>query len=576
MNFQVLIQTPNSKKMILSDAHEIQISYELMEQSLKCGGCKRFLNVKPIAFDNIMKYAICGRCQPEVRSKHLSPQPLYERLASQFFYPCWYRTEGCEEILALDEVQTHERICRFRAVSCPLSSLELVQQTSCRWTGSAQMINDHIQQHSDLFLDPPMFEWPEIGQNSMFFTKIGHKIVTVAVKYKHKSKFLCLASINDTDLASQCYKYQLELISEDKHSSILLRRDRLRCLLSMSHDFKTPENALQVNLEKLSDMLHNSTKIFARIGIVKKSKKQIQQITGDVISDPPSPANPPQPDDIDEDFLSELECPVCNEFMIAPIFICLTGHSLCNVCKPKIKLCPTCKCHFTKGRNFTLEKLAAKIKYPCTNRTIGCHFVSTSDLIRSHENVCEFSNTDCFYHCGWKLPLADLANHLKNNHRTNEIINNEAFEFCIDETVFNPFSFVVIGRHLFVVVWSCTALSQTAPKDVLFKVYHMSQTASDHVFQYNLQFSLDFNQSCPCMQLSYFCDVWTPEHGIPQKGGQNCLSISGNLLSNYLDQSNQGYMKITISQVAQTDERAFLKSSWSGGSAAALVASSVQ
>ena len=53
-----------------------------------------------------------------------------------------------------------------------------------------------------------------------------------------------------------------------------------------------------------------------------------------------------------------LECPVClqipNE---GPVFQCQRGHIACNICHPKLKICPICRELFGSNRNFPLEKI---------------------------------------------------------------------------------------------------------------------------------------------------------------------------------------------------------------------------
>lgn len=38
-----------------------------------------------------------------------------------------------------------------------------------------------------------------------------------------------------------------------------------------------------------------------------------------------------------------LECPVCTETVLPPIYQCKNGHLLCSNCRPKLNNCPTCR-----------------------------------------------------------------------------------------------------------------------------------------------------------------------------------------------------------------------------------------
>ena len=60
---------------------------------------------------------------------------------------------------------------------------------------------------------------------------------------------------------------------------------------------------------------------------------------------------------IDWEFLKELECPVCGEYMASPIKMCENGHNICGVCKERLPECPTCRGKFINVRNIALESL---------------------------------------------------------------------------------------------------------------------------------------------------------------------------------------------------------------------------
>lgn len=93
--------------------------------------------------------------------------------------------------------------------------------------------------------------------------------------------------------------------------------------------------------------------------------------------------------------LSELECPVCMEYMMPPIVFCVNGHNICPSCKPKLAQCPTCRQPFVNIRNVALEKMARQIEYPCVYWRSGCTEKVTLDLKTKHENVCPYNQYSC-------------------------------------------------------------------------------------------------------------------------------------------------------------------------------------
>jgi E3 ubiquitin-protein ligase SIAH1 len=99
--------------------------------------------------------------------------------------------------------------------------------------------------------------------------------------------------------------------------------------------------------------------------------------------------------DLREGLLSELECPVCTEYMLPPIVFCANGHNICPSCKPKVKNCPTCRQKFVNIRNVALEKMARNIEYPCIYWKSGCTEKVTLDLKTEHESTCAYNQYQC-------------------------------------------------------------------------------------------------------------------------------------------------------------------------------------
>lgn len=56
---------------------------------------------------------------------------------------------------------------------CPLTYSNLFPDKKCNWSGNSKLLMDHLKVHQEEFLNPPQFEWPENGQNKIFFTTVG-------------------------------------------------------------------------------------------------------------------------------------------------------------------------------------------------------------------------------------------------------------------------------------------------------------------------------------------------------------------------------------------------------------------
>ncbi|XP_049852655.1 E3 ubiquitin-protein ligase SIAH1B-like [Schistocerca gregaria] len=109
----------------------------------------------------------------------------------------------------------------------------------------------------------------------------------------------------------------------------------------------------------------------------------------------------------EEEVLSVLECPVCFEYMEAPIYMCANGHNVCAVCLPRCRgACPSCRGALTASaaRNLALERLAASAAgSPCRNAFAGCPERRLKASARAaHESCCPYEPLPCALGCGWR------------------------------------------------------------------------------------------------------------------------------------------------------------------------------
>lgn len=124
-------------------------------------------------------------------------------------------------------------------------------------------------------------------------------------------------------------------------------------------------------------------------------------------------------DSLGEDLLGALECPVCMEYMSPPISVCESGHSICDQCRPKLPVCPTCRKPFLSStRNIALESIADGLEYPCRNE--GCFEIFPLQIIGLHQAVCPYRSFECPLcqgsHCLWKGPLSLMKKHVMEMH----------------------------------------------------------------------------------------------------------------------------------------------------------------
>ena len=92
----------------------------------------------------------------------------------------------------------------------------------------------------------------------------------------------------------------------------------------------------------------------------------------------------------DVELVRIMECPVCNEFPLPPIYSCGKGHFTCNSCMKLLDTCPLCESPFTGVRNFALESIIENSKFKCKNSRLGCSAVLFGAELAHHVIACKF------------------------------------------------------------------------------------------------------------------------------------------------------------------------------------------
>ena len=110
------------------------------------------------------------------------------------------------------------------------------------------------------------------------------------------------------------------------------------------------------------------------------------------------------------------------EYMRPPITLCVNGHNICDICKPRMVLCPICRAQFLNTRNKCVEDLVSHVKYPCKYRASGCKKILNYDTIVEHQVKCRYSPQVCpvvnlvHEHCSWTGSYNGIKGHLKEEH----------------------------------------------------------------------------------------------------------------------------------------------------------------
>ncbi|KAL3284934.1 hypothetical protein HHI36_019066 [Cryptolaemus montrouzieri] len=416
----------------MDDLRELLFKTDEGSQELNCVICTKYLSVPPIFYTSCLGY-ICGRCYKKVSDEETAKdmvferQLLFETCAKHLTFPCAYTVIGCRAELQWNDVLKHENACYFRNTICPLSEKNakfLSLQQYCRWRGYSQQLVSHLfSAHQNSFIHPPQTYLGPDFKTTFLFTEVLQQVMVVIFKYNQElEKFSTYVLANLTEVECNFFRYQIEVQDDRRLNSVVLRRNKVEPLCDHFFKYKSAKGALEIDIKNIREMLKSTTGFFAKVGIAKKSKKEIKMLKSNL---PPDSVFDILPKEaslvIDEGILQELECPVCNDYMVPPIFICEAGHSICDSCNNKILTCPTCRSTMLKTRNFTLEKLTALVNYPCKNRVTGCFFVTSAEQIKNHEEKCMMTTKTCILKCAWTGNTMDMIIHLNEKHEVAQL-----------------------------------------------------------------------------------------------------------------------------------------------------------
>ncbi|XP_053993292.1 uncharacterized protein LOC128884175 isoform X2 [Hylaeus volcanicus] len=150
--------------------------------------------------------------------------------------------------------------------------------------------------------------------------------------------------------------------------------------------------------------------------------------------------------------LELLECPVCFDCMIPPIYQCREGHPLCCECIGKVKICPTCRSSSIDIRCRVLDRLAESVgKVSCRYASLGCKAVIKYELKKEHESRCHYKHFKCLHSdqgCGFEGTAEDLVNHLVCMHDYEEI-EGKIINFCCNSKNLQSKKSKSSGKQLF-------------------------------------------------------------------------------------------------------------------------------
>jgi E3 ubiquitin-protein ligase SIAH1 len=137
---------------------------------------------------------------------------------------------------------------------------------------------------------------------------------------------------------------------------------------------------------------------------------------------------------------------------------------MCSSCKSKVSICPSCQGEFIKGRNFTLERIAAITAYPCKYREAGCRKTLKKENVNYHNLTCFYQSRECPFKklsdvdCPWTGAIMTIEDHVKSDHGDHTAEHSGAFEVTLQNfnTARRFYKAILTLDKLFYLVWETT------------------------------------------------------------------------------------------------------------------------
>lgn len=500
---------------------------ECVRESVKCASCSNYLSIAPIVYHE--SGLLCGRCAPKGGIFNpIQRATAYETLAQLFTYPCVNSDNGCKDELKWNSALTHESICQFKLLNCPVMPIAY-----CPWKGTKnQLVSHFTDAHKELIINP----------SSYFYLPYKHAVEDNKLMIYNNSFFLfqirndvqegkCWLGLTTVDeIQANASLYSIEFKAAESSSSMALRKN-------IQHD---PTASWAMDTTKMLSVDVNTIKAFLDSNNILC---KLEIVNNNATKQPQKENTENNPQKSDDTVLKEMECIVCYEYMTPPIFLCTRGHSICGTCRQTkgVVKCPVCQANVTNMRNFALENVTAAAKYPCKNKDTGCKFIGNSVNIRNHEKQCIMLRVECPFGCAWKGNTGNVIEHSQKVHNINTTwsLTDTLFR-NLRSSVLVDYHLVKFDKKLFKVGFK--HLSLTGP--VHWIVQEIGRQFTDKPeYKYTLKF-VDQSDMGRQFIINNLC------FGICGSGDfRNCLIIPYQLLKPYITDEDQLIFQLNIQKI---------------------------
>lgn len=332
---------------------------------------------------------------------------MYENLAKDISFPCYNAEHGCPEVLIPKDVSEHEAKCQYTQYRCPLE----FDSTVCCPKATVNVLMLHLEQMHKCQV---IYDWRfplsfAFQYDKKFIMMFQGNVFVVDRMWKKESKFYIGVGMLGPKSLAEKYFVELKLFSSGCDSYIAPRKNVYAC----NDRIKVDESYFTIIDKEFVEKFDDCSSIECKIRLtnaITEEKASDGQMEIEI-------ANASQ------QFLSDIECPVCFEHMRPPIYICSSGHSVCGPCKIKITVCPTCRQSMLNARNFSLEGVSGKLQHHCKHHNLGCNEIALLTSLLVHEENCTFKPYKCplWEHtetkCDWDGNTSEILDHIEDKHR---------------------------------------------------------------------------------------------------------------------------------------------------------------
>lgn len=353
---------------------------------LRCQECDCYLSVGPVMI--LGNKPTCGRCVAKYPNAPGYLSEFFELSASIVSnWPCRYDANGCPKTFKWNSATSHEQFCDYRSIWCPAIGCN-------NFLRRMDLKRHFLTDHKNLILAKQFFEvsssYNQKAVRINVFIEIMDMLFVIKKRFTTHGVFISISCIDDFE---QLFCY-FNIVENNNTINV--------CQHISQYTEKYDVDDITMEEELYSHYNYTDPAIFT---FMISNFLQNEKVLNDKI-------------------LSELQCPICSNFIRPPIISCENGHITCEDCIEKWAKLDCCLCGAPLvNRHTVLQNIAEKLCYPCKFQNDGCNISDHPAQIVWHEAKCSLRQNQlqtCYLEqetgCQWSGPYSDLSYHFLMIH----------------------------------------------------------------------------------------------------------------------------------------------------------------